>query len=345
MARVQMPGPCDLVLPETATVDEWLHARTFGVGGSEVAALLRQSPYATSFDVFRNKVDEHGKPRYQGPPPVGGKRVRPELLVDDPVLEFGHRLEAAVVLKTADELGLVPRSGGGLYRHREHPVVLVTPDAVATKRRSYKPVCLIEAKTTGGAWEDAEAPEQYRVQAQWQMGVTGIHTCFIGSFVLGYEREFQIDEITFDPDYFGELVEAAETFWRENVLTGNPPMHDLRHKRTEDLLKELHPSVEYETVQLPEGAEEWLEAHEQAKAALKTVKDNLLEITNWIRMHMGDAAGGYIGEDKVCSYPEVRTRRVLVGKLRERYPEIAKELEEESVHRRLTIKKRAQRSA
>jgi len=111
---VQFPGRCRLLLPETATVDEWLHARTKGVGGSEVAALFGVSPYATTFDVFKAKTDEAGAPRFLDDEPVGGPRIRPELLTDDPVLEWGHRLEQAVATKAADELGLVARPGGGL---------------------------------------------------------------------------------------------------------------------------------------------------------------------------------------------------------------------------------------
>src|SRR3954469_13758435 len=95
--QVQMPGPCRVLLDERATVDQWLHARSLGVGGSEVAALLGISPYSTSWDVFASKIDESGRPKFLGEEPAPGPRIRPELLCEDnQIFEWGHRLEESV---------------------------------------------------------------------------------------------------------------------------------------------------------------------------------------------------------------------------------------------------------
>ncbi len=333
-----MPGRCRQVLPATATVDEWLHGRTLGIGGSEVAALLGASPYATAFDVFKSKVDRAGAPHYLGAAPVAGPRVRAELLTDNPILEWGHRLEEAVALKTADELGLVARSGGGLWQHLDHPVAVVTPDRVATRRRSWEPQALIECKTSGDPWEDEQAPIQYAIQAQWQMGITGITPCYLGCLVLNHERDYHLVRIEFDEPWFDEMVGIAERFWAEHVLTGEPPMHDLAHPRTADLLKELHPGVVYEAVQLPDGAADWIDAYRKARDAAHQAERYLEECKNWLRVQLGDAGAGYIGEEKVVSYPEIKTRRLLPKKIRALYPEVAEECSEISSYRRLTVR-------
>lgn len=333
-----MPGRCRRVLPDTATVDEWLHGRTTGIGGSEVAALLGASPYATSWDVFTAKVDQTGAPHHLGAAPVSGPRVRAELLTDNPILEWGHRLEEAVAVKTADELGLVARSGGGLYQHLDHPVAIVTPDRVATKRRSWEPQGLIECKTSGDPWEDDIAPIQYAIQAQWQMGITGITPCWLGCLVLNHERDYHLVRIDFDPAWFREMVEVAERFWADHVLTGEPPMHDLAHPRTTELLKELHPRVVLPSVVLPPDAHAWLDAYRKAKDAAKFAERHLEECKNWLRVQLGDAGAGYIGDEKVVSYPEVRTNRVIAQRVRDLYPEVAEACSEVTTYRRMTVR-------
>lgn len=334
-----MPGRCRKVLPETATVDEWLHGRTTGIGGSEVAALLGASPYATSFDVFRNKVDQTGAPHHLGAAPISGPKVRAELLTDNPVLEWGHRLEQAVAVKTADELGMVARSGGGLYQHLDHPVAIVTPDRVATKRRSWEPQALIECKTAGDPWEADQAPVQYQVQAQWQMGITGVTPCWLGCLVLNHDRDYHLVRVDFDQQWFDEMVEIAERFWTDHVLTGEPPMHDLAHPRTTELLKELHPAVKAPAIVLPEGAAEWIDAYVKARDVAHTAERHLEECKNWLRVQLGDAGAGYIGEERVVSYPEVRTTRISARLVRSLYPEVAEECSETSTYRRLSVRR------
>lgn len=340
IAVPRMPGRCRLLLPEDAPLPEWLHYRCFGIGGSEVAALYGVSPYSTAFDVFNNKVDRDGEPRYLGAGPEIGPRMRAELATDNPVLEWGHRLEQAVALKTADEIGLIARPAGGLWQHLDHPVAIVTPDRIATKPRSRRPLALIECKTTAESddWENGGAPIQYQFQAQWQMGITGIQTCYLGCLVLGHERAFFISEVRFNRDQFEEMVAVSEKFWAEHVLTGEPPMHDLTHPRTEDLLKEMHPKVVFEAVTLPDEAAEWIESYHVAAAKYKQAEKRLDEVKNWLKVQLGDAGAGYLGNQKIVSYPEVNTNRISAKKLRENFPEVAEKCTETSTHRRLTVR-------
>lgn len=339
-ARIpEMPGRCRLLLQADARIDTWLHARTSGIGGSEVAALLGISPYATAFDVFNAKVADTGELRFMLNEPAGGPKLRPELMTDDPILEWGHRLEDAVAVKAADELGLVARTGGGLWQHLDHPVAIVTPDRVGTRPRSWKPVALIECKTSSEPhdWDDG-APLHYQVQAQWQMGITGIHTCWLACFFLGHERDFRPVEVTFDPDWFAEMVDAAETFWADHVLTGEPPMHDLTHPRTAELLKEMHPRVLLPAVSLPDDAADWIRDYHRAKSVADAAAARFEECKNWIRVQMGDAGAGYLGDHKIVSFPEVHTHRIDSTKLRETYPDAAEDCSVESTYRRLTVR-------
>jgi putative phage-type endonuclease len=330
MATVEK-SPASLVLPECAGREAWLQARRDGIGGSEVGALIGVSNYETSWSVWNAKKRE--------PKDISGQAA----------IEWGHRLEGVVAEKTAEDIGLVSRFAGGLWADRAKPFLRVTPDRFATRPRAWKALGVIECKTAGDdtEWESGNitatgqgsgrAPLSYQCQVQWQLGILGLKKGWLGCFVLGTERSFFTVEIDFNPEWYAEMAAAAETFYVENVLADEPPMHDLRHPKTEAMLKELHPHVVQQSVDLDEGASEWLEDYAEAKARFADAEKNLKAIQNYFRMELGDAGAGYLGEKKVASYPEINTSRVDIEALKRDYPEIAEKVTVRSTYRRLTI--------
>lgn len=326
------PDKARVILPACAGPAAWLAARQGGIGGSEIGALMGLSEYETPFSVWNAKIN-------------GGKD-----LSDVPAVEWGHRLEEVVASKTADEVGLVPRFGGGLWAARDRDILRVTPDRLATRPRSWKAVGVIECKTAGddegwrsgsitrGGQGDGAAPMSYQAQVQWQLGILGLERGWLGCLVLGQARDFFVVEIEFDPVWFNEMANEAERFWRVNVLGEEPPMHDLRHPRTEELLKRLHPKAVKPSVELPDDAADWLEDYVKVKAEVEEATKRLNEIRNYFRMHVGDAAAGYLGGQKVVSYPDVTVSRIDVEALERDFPEVAAKVRVQSTHRRLTIR-------
>lgn len=329
-------SPARIILPECAGQDAWLAARGGGIGGSEVGALVGLSPYETSFSVFNTKMN-------------GGKDLSALAAV-----EWGHRLEEVVAAKAAEEIGLVSRFAGGLWANLDDPVLRVTPDRFACRERSWKAVGVIECKTAGDEddWEEGTitatgqgsglAPLHYQAQLQWQLGILGLKKGWLACFVLGRERTFIVVECDFNPAWFAELAAEARRFWAESVLPDEPPMIDLRHPKTEELLKALHPNVvRPSTVLETEEAEYWLGEYKAAKAKAEAAEADLANVKNFFRMMVGDAAAGYIagpnGDRKVVGYPEVASNRIDVKALKERYPGIAEELTVKSHHRRMVI--------
>jgi len=70
---------------------EWHAARAQGIGGSDIAAICELSKFATPLDVWKVKT--------------GRAEPQPE----SPAMEWGHRLESAVLGKFADNHGIVER--------------------------------------------------------------------------------------------------------------------------------------------------------------------------------------------------------------------------------------------
>jgi len=191
---------------------------------------------------------------------------------------------------------------------------------------------------TRGGQGDGAAPMSYQAQVQWQLGILGLERGWLGCLVLGQARDFFVVEIEFDPVWFNEMADEAERFWSVNVLGEEPPMHDLRHPKTEELMRFQHPKVIKPSVELPEDADEWLADYAVAKAEAEAAEARVNEIKNYFRMHVGDAAAGYLGDQKVVSYPDVTTSRIDVEALKRDFPEVAEKVTVRSTHRRLTIK-------
>lgn len=329
----QVPkSPATVILPECAGRGPWLAARREGIGGSEVGALVGISEYETSFSIFNKKTS-----------------TGPDVELTGPAIEWGHRLEDVVAEKTAEEIGLVSRFGGGLWANRDKPFLRVTPDRFATKPRAWKAQALIECKTAGDgdSWTSGtvhpkghgtgSAPLSYLAQCQWQMGIIGLPVTYLGCLVLGREREFFTVEVHFDSDWFGELAAEAERFWRDNVLADEPPMIDFRHPKTEELLKQISPVVVKPSVDLPEDSDVWLRDYHRATEALKAAQADVDGIKNFFRMWTGDAGAGYLGDRKIVGYPAVNSTRIDVEALKRDFPEIAEKVTVKSQYRRLTI--------
>lgn len=183
------------------------------------------------------------------------------------------------------------------------------------------------------------APLSYQAQCQWQMGIIGLPVAYLGCLVMGREREFFTVEIQFDATWFAEMANAAERFWFDNVLADEPPMHDLRHPKTEELLKSINPVVVKPSVDLPDDAEDWLRDYWQAKQAADAATKRLDETKNFFRLWTGDAGAGYLGETKVVSYPSVSGKTGIdLNLLRENYPDVAEAVTRKGEpYRRLTI--------
>jgi putative phage-type endonuclease len=334
-------SPARVILPECAGRAPWLAARREGIGGSEVAALVGISDYETPWSIYNKKV-----------------ATEPDVELTGAPIEWGHRLEDVVAQKVAEDIGMASRFGGGLWANPEKSFLRVTPDRFATKPRAGRAQAPNECKTAGDDehWESGtitpkslagvstgSAPLAYQAQAQWQMGIIGLPVCYLGCLVLGRERQFFTVEIHFDKDWFAELAAEAERFWTQNVLPREVPMHDLRHPKTEELLKTLHPKVVKPSIDLPEDTEEWLADYLKAKAAFEKAETDLDTVKNYFRMMTGDAGAGYLpwpGKPeglKITSYPEVSSSGIDVEKLKTEYPEVAEKCTRRSSYRRLTI--------
>jgi hypothetical protein len=199
-----------------------LALRRTGVTATDVVVLAGLSPYAgaSAHTVFAEKLGL----------PIERKSSE--------AMDLGHELEPIVLQRLAVKRDLV-LSRGASCRNEKAPTHLASPDAFAAPRE-HGPhtvklfdggpyTAVVDAKAVGfrfaSQWgEDGESPPDHVVaQVAWQMHVTDLPRAYVGA-LLG--TEVRTYEVARDAELEAALIEIADRFWTNHVLTRKPPAID-----------------------------------------------------------------------------------------------------------------------
>lgn len=99
---------------EPLTREEWLDYRRLGIGGSDVAAIMGISPFATIKDLYYDKI--------------GVKPTIDEGESNWVAKEVGHRLEDLVAMIFSKKTGLEVFPVRKMFRHPFYPFMLADVD-------------------------------------------------------------------------------------------------------------------------------------------------------------------------------------------------------------------------
>lgn len=236
---------------------EWSAARTHRVGGSEAAVCLGISPFESPFSLW------HRKAGLVGP------------IEQTPILEWGNRLEAAVLRKWLDDHpDHALDATGTTWLSVEDPFMVANPDAIVFNPDMGRE--LIEVKTSpyGDGWGPShtdEYPVYYRCQVLHYMHVLDITTAHLIVLISGYDyREYDIVADADARHDLGLIIDAERAF--VDSLPGGPnerrPSID-SHDATYQTIRELHPDIDAdESVEIrPTAAESYLSACQAVKDA------------------------------------------------------------------------------
>lgn len=251
----------------------WHEWRRGGVGGSDIAALLGLSRYASPLSLYYEKL--------------GLLEAREESARQ----RIGKRMEALLALEFHDRTGLYVSGAQTWAQHEVYSWARCTVDGFAVE--SLYPedpfaarLGTVQMKTDGRfGWPDG-IPANIRAQCVWEMGVTGTGHCWLIVMFAGFRVE--VFEIPFDGpaiDDWTFMLDCARSFWLEYVQAGvAPPVDD--HDATTAALVEVYRD--------PAGD---LEADDVARAGVTAVH-RAMEITaaaeasekrlkNWLRDLLG----------------------------------------------------------
>lgn len=300
-----------LILPSTATREQWLAARRAGIGSSDIPQILEVTEYGTPSHVYYNKTGQLAEREDAGEAALWGT------LHEDTVAREWARRNRSAIRRV------------GLVANVEHPHRMATLDrrvTVCPLNRDYAEVCALEVKTRSaflaGKWKRS-IPDDVLAQTLWQAAVTGYDHVHIAVLIGGNDYRQTVVRVAEHGQLLTDIVTVADRLWFENILPHRPPAVSGNPDALVDLFDELHPDrsgiahldrdlVAYEALQ------EYLEAClviKDADARKKAAKAVLVGA-------LGDAEIGVMGDDMVCTYRRTApSESVDTARLAEQFPE------------------------
>lgn len=276
---------------------EWLKERRTGIGGSDAAAIVGLSPWATPYTVYMDKL---------------GLLAEKE---ENEAMRQGRDLEEYVARRFTEETGKKVQRCNYMARSERYPFALADIDRRVTGENAG-----LECKTTTtldlGQFRGVEFPERYYAQCVHYLAVTGADRWYLAVLVLG--KEFHVYTLERNEAEIAALMEAEAEFW-ELVKNETPPDVSGAEADTKAVAA-VWAESDGEEVELF-GTEELFArlsiAEETVKLATKTKDD----IINQIKERMKTAERGSCGRYR-CTW-KTQTRQSLdMGALREDYPDI-----------------------
>lgn len=312
---------------------DWLALRQSGIGGSDIAAILGVSPYATAYDVYQSKTQP---------------------LSDEDMNEFaywGTVLEDTVAREFSKRSGLKIQNVNYLMRHPTHRFAIANIDRAVVNRDVSGNVRfkdgklttdqIVEIKTAseyvGKNWgnEDSdEVPDQYQCQAQWYMGVTGVDVCHMAVLIGGNKyRQYRIER---NQDLIDVLFETAHDFWHNHVLAGVEPdattlqnAKDKYPRHNPDTTLDVEPDSE--TAKVFEHYESLKAQEKEIKAALELAQTDLI-------CQIQDNEALAIDGEVVATYKTQVSNRFNSSQFKKDMPELAEQYIKQNESRVMRIK-------
>lgn len=230
--------------------DAWHAARSQGIGGSEISAVIGLSPYESAFSLWHRK------------------RGLIEPVEESTEMYWGKKHEPTICDEYAkqhpDQL-VIP---AGTYHGTGRPWQIVNPDRFAINKTTGE-ITVIEAKTSRDAegWGEPgtdQVPVYYRAQVRWYLNALGLRRAIVAVLIAGSDyREYVVEA---DDEDAQLMLVRGEAFIRSLRDDIRPPIDG--HTATYQAIKELPDNLDDIDVEIdPELRDRYWAALDACKAA------------------------------------------------------------------------------
>lgn len=310
-----MSEPIEVANLQEMTRDEWLRARRNGIGASEAAAIVGQSPWSSPYQVWLDKT---------GQIPVSGEETE--------AMYFGTLLEDTIAKAVADRTGWNVVDPKRTYAHPRHSWMLASPDRLVWFGAE---MGLLEIKNSGGykldewksgepgedgMWVGGEAPLHYILQVQHQHAVMGTSIGYIGALLGG--NRLCIVEVPRDDELIEMLISKEEAFWVSYVQGNTAPPLDGMQSTTDALAQIFAESDPTKSVELDEQIARAILDYADASSAEAKAKEAKTLAGNILRDALGDAEEATYQGVPVATWKAQATDRFDQAAFKAEYPEI-----------------------
>lgn len=232
---------------------EWYDKRNLGIGASEAAACLGESPWCSARELFERKSNPAAFD------PLEGEH-----------LEWGHRLEGPIAEAYQERTGRSYQCAQQLLRSTKYPWMLATLDGLTDCNEADEGCAIISwplelkniSEYAADEWEEG-APLHYRIQCHQQMIVTGTKRVTICALIGG--RRMVWEDIEWNQALADRII-AATRKMSERIHRGDPPAPD-GSSSAKRILAGLYPQDDGEAIAGDLSDDELVAAWQRAKAA------------------------------------------------------------------------------
>jgi len=314
-------------------IKNWKAQRLQGIGGSDAAASLGLSRYKTPLRLWMEKTGQ-----------------APEVEETEPMY-WGTKHEDLIAQEFAKRTGAIIKNPEAIFQSIENPIMLGNVDRLiffndnvylsgfypAFKINGNKDG-ILECKTSTvykkDEWENDNTPQEYIIQVQHYLAITGYHWGIIAVLIGG--NKFEMRFIERDEELINFIIQGEKKFW-EMVENKTPPIIDGSQDAIE-LIKQLYPLAEPGTkIELPISYETLIFEREGLSEQIKELELKKQEIENKFKYEIGNNESALAGQFLI-TYKNISSKRFDSDSFKAKEPELYNQYLKESSYRRLNIK-------
>lgn len=309
-----------LASTENMPYADWLEYRKRGIGGSDASVVCGISRYKSPVELWMEKTN-------QIPCQEAGEAAY-----------WGTQLEAMVRTEFSKRTGVEVRRVLQLLQSAEHPFMLANLDGVC--EHPDLGTCAFEAKTASaykaGEWDDA-IPDEYMLQIQHYMAVTGYQGAYIAVLIGG--NTFRWRFVARDESLIASLIELEADFWN-HVKDGTPPPLDGSNAAVRFLSEQFPNSTPQSQIILPDTAAELLRQYEDACEQLEDIAQQKQQAENLLKQMMGENEIGKL-ENHIVTWKSIAQERLDSKTLKAEHPALYRKYTNRTSYRRFSVRKSA----
>ena len=287
--------------------EDWLKLRRCGIGGSDASTIVGLNPWGSKLELYADKMG-----------------LIPEK-EDNEAMRQGRDFEDYVAQRWCEVTGKKVRRENHILYNDDYPWAFANLDRVVVGEKA-----ILECKTTSvynkSDFENGEVPDNYYVQCQHYLAVTGYDKAYLAVLVLN--KGFYHYEIMRSDDEIKALMEAEEAFWNDYVVAQKEPPAD----GSESAMRVLESRQRREDTVLMMDLDSNFDLYQVLSERIKGLEKERDTLKQGIIQRMGDGERGQAIHWS-CSYLQQTKNTVDAKKLQANYPQAYAECAKTSEYR------------
>lgn len=305
-----------VISTENLPYEKWLEYRKSGIGGSDASVVCGINRYKSPVELWMEKTGRQ-------PPQEAGESAY-----------WGTQLESIVREEFTKRTGIEVKLAKCILQNEEFPFMQANLDGVCHDPNLGD--CIFEAKTASafkiGEWENS-IPDEYMLQIQHYMAVTGFKAAYIAVLIGG--NTFKWRRVERDEEIIQMLIKLEAEFWKY-VENDTPPQIDGSDASAKFLAEKFAESKRAQ-INLPSEAEKLIEQYFEACEKLTELTEQKQLAENRLKEMLGENEVGVIGGN-IVSWKGVSQERIDSKTLKSEHPTLYKKYANSTSYRRFSIK-------